>query len=171
MLVAPVSSRRYRDDVPPPAIQLPRTLARPAFTDISREALAAASPDLDRVPAEFVRHGLLAKATQMQAGIAALAPSHLPQSIPKSHLPRTLTIPLRVTSVARPSYPTHVLAITASSSKSPRESVGTGNCLTAGGRLSNALLIPIMARNVRLFSTTKSFGTSFSLYSPGQNFV
>ncbi|KAJ7618608.1 hypothetical protein FB45DRAFT_981190 [Roridomyces roridus] len=99
-------------------MQLPRTLARPAFTDVSREALAAAAPDLAAVPAEFIRHGLRAKAPQMQAGIAALAPSHLPQSIPKSHLPSTLTVPLRATSAAHPSYPTHVLAVTSSKSRS-----------------------------------------------------
>ncbi|KAJ7611278.1 hypothetical protein FB45DRAFT_941457 [Roridomyces roridus] len=119
MLVAPAfshqqPSRRYRDDAPP-AIQLPRTLARPVFTEVSREALLAAAPDLAAVPAEFIRHSLLAKAPQMQAGIAALLPL-LPKSIPKSDLPSILTVPLR----AHPSYPTHVLAITAASSSKSR---------------------------------------------------
>ncbi|KAJ7639724.1 clp1-like protein [Mycena polygramma] len=93
---------------------LPRNLERPPFTDISRDALAAAAPELAAVPAEFIRHGLRAKAHQMQAGIAALAPSHLPQSIPRSHLPAALTVPLRAPqpgSPASPSYPTHALAI------------------------------------------------------------
>ncbi|KAJ7825827.1 hypothetical protein B0H14DRAFT_3110722 [Mycena olivaceomarginata] len=79
---------------PPPALQLPRTLARPPFTDISRDALAAAAPELTAVPAEFIRHGLRAKGPHMQAGIAALAPSHLP------------------------TYPTHALAIGLPVSKS-----------------------------------------------------
>ncbi|KAJ7716281.1 hypothetical protein B0H16DRAFT_1678426 [Mycena metata] len=77
------------------------------FTDISRDTLAA-------VPAEFIRQGLRAKAPQMQAGIAALAPSHLPPSIPRSHLPQALTIPLRAPPPGAPSplsSPTHALAI------------------------------------------------------------
>ncbi|KAJ7448292.1 hypothetical protein B0H11DRAFT_2247880 [Mycena galericulata] len=100
-------------------MQLPRNLAKPPFTDISRDALAAAAPDLAAaaVPAEFIRHGLRAKAPQMQAGIAALAPSHLPQSLPRSHLPQALTIPLRASSSSsHPSYPTHALAVHATSS-------------------------------------------------------
>ncbi|KAJ6588161.1 hypothetical protein B0H19DRAFT_1098183 [Mycena capillaripes] len=99
---------------PPPAMKLPRELARPPFTDISRDALAAAAPELANVPADFIRHGLRAKAAQMQAGIAALAPSHLPPSLPRSHLPSALTVPLRAQphgAPAAPSYPTHALAI------------------------------------------------------------
>ncbi|KAJ7618628.1 hypothetical protein FB45DRAFT_755942 [Roridomyces roridus] len=118
------SSRRYRDDAPPaaapPAIQLPQTLARPVFTDVSREALTAVAPQLVAVPTDFIRRYLHTNASQLQAGIAALAPSHLPQSIPTSDLPRTLTVPLLATSTAHPSYPTHVLAITAASSSNPR---------------------------------------------------
>ncbi|KAJ6625114.1 hypothetical protein B0H10DRAFT_1783365 [Mycena sp. CBHHK59/15] len=107
------SARRYEPaPTTAPAVQLPRTLARPAFTDVSRDALVAASPDLANVPVEFIRHGLRAKAPQMLAGIAALAPSHLPSAIPKSHLPSSLSIPLRApTSSSTPSYPTHALAI------------------------------------------------------------
>lgn len=52
---------------------------------------------------------------RMLAGISSLAPSHLPSSLPKSHLPPTLTIPLR-TSATQPSYPTHVLAVSSSKS-------------------------------------------------------
>ncbi|KAF7366835.1 Clampless protein 1 [Mycena sanguinolenta] len=85
-----------------PALQLPRNLSRPAFTDISRDALAAAAPDLVPVPSEFIRHGLLAKSSSMQAE----CPSHL-------------NVPLTAGSAGvLPSYPTHVLAISASPSKS-----------------------------------------------------
>ncbi|KAJ7291486.1 hypothetical protein C8J57DRAFT_1705080 [Mycena rebaudengoi] len=97
----------------PAAVQLPRTLARPTFQDVARDNIVAAAPDLANVPSEFIRHGLRAKAPQMLAGIAALAPSHLPSTLPKSHLPATLTIPLRAPSAPGPqSYPTHALAIT-----------------------------------------------------------
>ncbi|KAJ7711519.1 hypothetical protein B0H16DRAFT_1679053 [Mycena metata] len=69
---------------------------------------------------EFIRQGLRAKAPQMQAGIAALAPSHLPPSIPRSHLPQALTIPPRAPPPGAPSplsYPTHALAIGSKGSK------------------------------------------------------
>ncbi|KAJ7691855.1 hypothetical protein B0H16DRAFT_1680749 [Mycena metata] len=112
-----------------PDFPAPRKLDRPQFTDISRDTLAAAAPELATVPAEFIRQGLRAKAPQMQAGIAALAPSHgtliktlncntapshLPPSIPRSHLPQALAIPLRAPPPGAPSplsYPTHALAI------------------------------------------------------------
>ncbi|KAJ7824756.1 hypothetical protein B0H14DRAFT_3110858 [Mycena olivaceomarginata] len=106
---------------PRQALQLPRTLARPPFTDISRDALAAAAPELTAVPAEFIRHGLRAKGPHMQAGIAALAPSHLPTSLPRDRLPPALRIPLCAPppgAPAPPSYPTHALAIGLPVSKS-----------------------------------------------------
>ncbi|KAJ7018063.1 hypothetical protein C8F04DRAFT_977979 [Mycena alexandri] len=121
------SARRYRPDesaVPGP-IQMPRKLERPPFTDISRDTLTAAAPELAAVPAEFIRQGLRTKAPQMQAGIAALAPSHLPPSIPRSHLPQALTVPLRAPPPGAPSplsYPTHALAIGAQSSKGSKDS-------------------------------------------------
>ncbi|KAJ7450760.1 hypothetical protein FB451DRAFT_1410093 [Mycena latifolia] len=86
---------RLYDAPMPPAVTLPRTLARPQFTDVSRDALAAAAPELAAVPAKFIRHDLRAKAPQMLAGIQALAPSHVPQALPRSHLPPALTVPLR----------------------------------------------------------------------------
>jgi len=44
-------------------ISLPRTLSRPQFTEVSSRAMAAASPDLANVPAEYVRRGLREKAS------------------------------------------------------------------------------------------------------------
>ncbi|KAF7319625.1 Clampless protein 1 [Mycena chlorophos] len=96
----------------PAPIQLPRTLARPQFTDISRDALAAAAPELagSGVPAEFVRHGLRAKAPAMLGGIGSLAQSHIPQALPRSRLPATLSVPLR-NNAAGLALPTHALAV------------------------------------------------------------
>ncbi|KAJ6589058.1 hypothetical protein B0H19DRAFT_1216523 [Mycena capillaripes] len=91
--------------------QLPRTLVRPSFTEVSREALLAASPDLGNVSVEFIRKNLLATAPQMLAGTSALSPSHLPSVLPKSSLPPYLTVPIRPSRDAHPSYPTHALAI------------------------------------------------------------
>ncbi|KAK6977074.1 hypothetical protein R3P38DRAFT_3126514 [Favolaschia claudopus] len=103
------------------AIQLPRTLTRPPFTDISRDALSTAAPDLASVPTEFIRHHLLAKAPQMQAGLAALAPSHIAKSYPRAHLPPALIVPLRNVAGPPPSYPTHALAVGAPPPKGLRE--------------------------------------------------
>ncbi|KAJ6565508.1 hypothetical protein DFH09DRAFT_1314806 [Mycena vulgaris] len=95
-LSQPDSRPRYRNDASTPgALSLPPTLARPPFTDIGRHALLAAAPELSGLPAELIRHGLRAKPPQMLAGIAALAPSHLPTSLPRSHLPAALSVPLR----------------------------------------------------------------------------
>ncbi|KAJ7434357.1 hypothetical protein FB451DRAFT_1418918 [Mycena latifolia] len=50
----------------------------------------------------------------MLAGIQALAPSHVPQALPRSHFPPAPTAPLRGSSgAAAPSYLTHALAIAA----------------------------------------------------------
>ncbi|KAJ6565611.1 hypothetical protein DFH09DRAFT_1363786 [Mycena vulgaris] len=84
--------------------------ARPPFTDIARDTLLAAAPGLSGVPAEFIRHGLRAMAPQMLAGIGALAPTHLPTSLPRSPLPGALAVPLRASPDPAPvSYSTHAL--------------------------------------------------------------
>ncbi|KAH7915945.1 hypothetical protein BJ138DRAFT_996883 [Hygrophoropsis aurantiaca] len=102
----------------PSTVQLPRTLQRPPYAEVPRQNVATVAPELADVPLEYVRRGLRVKANQMLAGIAALSPSHLPSSIPRSQLQntRTLTIPLRP-SQQSPSYPTHILALSKSSSQ------------------------------------------------------
>jgi hypothetical protein len=45
-------------------VQLPRKLARPQFTEVSRSAIARAHPELAEVPLEYVRNGLRAQANQ-----------------------------------------------------------------------------------------------------------
>ncbi|KAJ6531264.1 hypothetical protein B0H19DRAFT_967008 [Mycena capillaripes] len=96
----------------PSNLQLPRTLVRPSFTEVSREALVAASPDLGNVSVEFIRKNLLATAPQMLTGTSALSPSHLPSALPKSSLPPYLTVPIYPSRACEhPSYPTHALAI------------------------------------------------------------
>lgn len=99
--------------VPTPTVQLPRTLARPPFAEVSREAIMAVAPELANVPAEYIRRGLRPKAHQMLAGIAALS---MPTSMSKSQLPPSLSIQIRRTSSQQPTYPTHVLAVGSSKS-------------------------------------------------------
>lgn len=97
-------------------LNLPRTLSRPAYIDPSPAAIAAAAPDLAQagVPPAYIRAGLRAQAPQMQAGISAIPSSHLPRSLQKSQVPQVLPIPVRPSSSKM--YPTHVLAISQTSS-------------------------------------------------------
>ncbi|KAJ7119512.1 hypothetical protein C8R44DRAFT_176461 [Mycena epipterygia] len=104
--------------------QLPRTLVRPSFTEVSRAALLAASPDLGNTPVEFIRKKLLATAHEMLAGTSALSSSHLPSALPKSSLPPYLTVPLfPLQDCVHPSYPTHALAISNASPSGPTDTV------------------------------------------------
>ncbi|KIL61205.1 hypothetical protein M378DRAFT_82751, partial [Amanita muscaria Koide BX008] len=98
-----------------PAIKLPRNLARPPFANVPRDAIAAVAPELENVPADYISRGLRSKAKVMLSGNAALAAS-LPSSLPKTHLTLTMTVPVRAPSENE--YPTHILAISSSSSSS-----------------------------------------------------
>ncbi|KAF8146942.1 hypothetical protein K438DRAFT_1910591 [Mycena galopus ATCC 62051] len=96
--------------------QLPRTLVRPSFTEVSRAALHAASPDVGNASIEFIRRNLLESTPQMMCGTSALSPSHLPAALPKSSLPSFITVPLLpLRDSVRPCYPTHALAVSNSS--------------------------------------------------------
>jgi hypothetical protein len=46
---------------PLPNLQLPRTLNRPAFTEVQRDAILAVEPNLGQVPFEYIRKGLHAR--------------------------------------------------------------------------------------------------------------
>ncbi|KAF8842797.1 hypothetical protein BDN67DRAFT_988890 [Paxillus ammoniavirescens] len=102
----------------PSNVQLPRTLQRSPYAEVPPQNVAAVAPELAGVAIEYVRRGLRVQANQMLAGISALSPSHLPSSMPRSQLQQTrsLTIPLRASSHT-PSYPTHILALSRSSSQ------------------------------------------------------
>ena len=57
--------RQHPRPAPPiPTVQLPRTLARPSFNEVSREAIMAVAPELANVPPEYIRRGLRPKAHQ-----------------------------------------------------------------------------------------------------------
>ncbi len=47
-----------------PSLQLPRTLARPAFSEVSRESVTAIAPELVEVPVEYVRKHLAGQANE-----------------------------------------------------------------------------------------------------------
>jgi len=99
-------------------IQLPRTLQRPSYSEVSRDQIAAVAPELVDVPAEYIRRTMCVKTAQMLAGIAGISKSHLPSTIPKSYLRHNtpLTVPIRSSPSQQPqSYPTHFLALSTNS--------------------------------------------------------
>ncbi|KAF5350607.1 hypothetical protein D9756_008652 [Leucocoprinus leucothites] len=98
-----------------PAVQLPRNLSRPKFTDVSRDALIAASPELADVPPEYIRRGLRQSPGGMLCGANAIS---LPPSLPRSQVSSTLKVSLRAPD-AEAQYPTHLLAISPAKSSSP----------------------------------------------------
>ena len=48
----------------PPSLQLPRNLARPAFTEVDRNAITAIAPELANVPFEYIRNHLAGQAPE-----------------------------------------------------------------------------------------------------------
>ncbi|KAK0484466.1 hypothetical protein IW261DRAFT_1330084 [Armillaria novae-zelandiae] len=100
------------------SIQLPAMLARPHYSEVSPSAIEAVSPELAGVSPEYIRRSLRSETPQMLAGISALAPSHLPTRIPKSHLPGALSIPVRSSSPSSRLFPTHVLAVSSTKTSS-----------------------------------------------------
>ncbi|THU75725.1 hypothetical protein K435DRAFT_974716 [Dendrothele bispora CBS 962.96] len=105
-----------------PTLQLPRKLARPGDTEVSKAAIMSVAPELANVPLEYIRQILGSKEAEMTAGLKALEPSHIPEYLPKIHLPSHLAISLPQSSPSSsvvPAYPTHALAVYSSRSNSP----------------------------------------------------
>jgi hypothetical protein len=45
-------------------VQLPRTLQRPSYSEVTRDQIAAVAPELVDVPAEYIRRSMCAKTAQ-----------------------------------------------------------------------------------------------------------
>ncbi|KAF5337606.1 hypothetical protein D9758_014915 [Tetrapyrgos nigripes] len=113
----------------PKSVQLPRRLSRPEYTEVSRSAIIAAAPELANIPPEYIRQSLRPKEAEMQAGLNALSSSRMPSTLPKTHLPSHLSVPLyHKSSSIPPVHPTHALAVCPSRSS---------------GHDSQALIIPV----------------------------
>jgi len=101
---------------PSPSVQLPRTLSRPPFSQISKDAILAIDSDLSNVPIHYIRRRLHLNSQLFQASLSAISNSHhIPSTLQKYQLPTSISIPIRSTTS---SYPTHLLALSSSSSKS-----------------------------------------------------
>ncbi|KAH9851067.1 hypothetical protein C2E23DRAFT_860801 [Lenzites betulinus] len=105
-------------------LNIPRRLARPSFSEPSRDAIARIDPALAGVPLEYIRKMLAGNANQM---IAALSLLTIPSSLPCAHLPPTLDVPMRPTSQMpdASAFPSHVLAILSSRSSSATPTVAS----------------------------------------------
>ncbi|PCH37467.1 hypothetical protein WOLCODRAFT_84272 [Wolfiporia cocos MD-104 SS10] len=99
----------------PPSLQLPRNLARPSFSEVSRQTIAALEPELATVPIEYITGHLAGQANQM---IEALSLLTYPTSLPRARMPPSIDVPLRPVPHAPSSsvFPTHMLAISSSKS-------------------------------------------------------
>ncbi|KAI0265365.1 hypothetical protein BC834DRAFT_825016 [Gloeopeniophorella convolvens] len=98
---------------PLPNLQLPRTLNRPAFVEVQRDAILAVEPSLGQVPFEYIRKGLHARGEELMASLNA---AKVPPQLPRTRLPASFDImPAHGTAP-----PTHILAVHSSpSSKHP----------------------------------------------------
>ncbi|KAI0293633.1 hypothetical protein B0F90DRAFT_1811802 [Multifurca ochricompacta] len=97
---------------PLPNLQLPRTLNRPAYTEVQREAILDVEPNLGQVPFEYIRKGLHARGEELMASITA---AKVPSQLPRSRLSTSFDI-----APTRGTPPTHILAVQSSpSSKHP----------------------------------------------------
>ncbi|KAI0363965.1 hypothetical protein BV20DRAFT_1039635 [Pilatotrama ljubarskyi] len=105
-------------------LNIPRRLARPTFSEPSRDSIARIDPALASVPLEYIRKMLAGNANQM---ITALSLLTIPNSLPCAHLPPTLDAPVRPSSQMPDlsSFPTHVLAILSSRSSSSTPTVAS----------------------------------------------
>jgi len=60
-----------------PALNLPRTLARPAFAEPSRDLVASIEPGLAQVPFEYIRKGLRARGEEYVLSFGRTSSSQL----------------------------------------------------------------------------------------------
>ncbi|KAI0752840.1 hypothetical protein C8Q80DRAFT_1249115 [Daedaleopsis nitida] len=105
-------------------LNIPRRLARPSFTEPTRDAIARIDPGLASVPLEYVRKTLAANSHEMLTAISLLT---LPSSLPCAHLPPSIDAPLRPTPQApdTSAFPTHVFAILSSRSSATTPTVAS----------------------------------------------
>ncbi|KAJ6491483.1 hypothetical protein DFH09DRAFT_1453377 [Mycena vulgaris] len=99
---------------------LPPVHAHAPFTDIARDALLAAAPELAGIPAELICHGMRAKAPQCSP-VSPPDPSRAATYPPRS--PSPCVRPLGAAPVSYPMhmiFPVHAVALAAHCAKIPR---------------------------------------------------
>ncbi|KAI9452068.1 hypothetical protein BJY52DRAFT_1205788 [Lactarius psammicola] len=128
---------------PIPNLQLPRTLNRPAFTEVQRDAILAVEPSLGQVPFEYIRKNLHARGEDSRAPVSRrpfdIAPTHgMP---PPTHILAVQSSPSsgRPVSDAVFLVPTHHIVLAAQCAHIPRLPVSRPQA-----RSSGALAVPVM---------------------------
>ncbi|KAI0826107.1 hypothetical protein BC629DRAFT_1275872 [Irpex lacteus] len=132
-----------RTSIPaPPSLQLPRNLARPAFTEVDRSAITAIAPELANVPFEYIRNHLAGQAPEMLAAVNLLS---IPSSLPKSRLPSSLDAPVRPSANSPPSsaFPTHLLAVSSSKSSASMPATPTAASFAAQQSAASSATAPL----------------------------
>ncbi|KAL1948379.1 hypothetical protein VTO73DRAFT_12454 [Trametes versicolor] len=106
-------------------LNIPRRLARPSFSEPSRDAVARIDPALAGVPIEYIRK-MLAGNAHSYDDRGTIAPDH-PERAALRTLPPTLDAPIRPSSQTPDlaAFPTHVLAILSSRSSSATPTVAS----------------------------------------------
>lgn len=124
----------------PPSLQLPRTLQRPNFSEVSRDIIASLEPELADVPIEYIRRHLAGQANSM---LSALSLMTYPTSLPRARLASSIDVSVRPTSNApnTSAFPTHMLAISSSRSSPSQPNTPTAASFMAGA--SSTLTVPL----------------------------
>ncbi|KAJ7177857.1 hypothetical protein C8R46DRAFT_1075129 [Mycena filopes] len=97
---------KYNDIATPAStkVSLPRTLTRPVLGEVDTSSLLGAYPDLEGIPAEYIRDRLASSTPKMRAALQAVE-----TSIPRSSLPTELDILMN--DVVASACPTHMFAV------------------------------------------------------------
>ncbi|CAL1709713.1 unnamed protein product [Somion occarium] len=126
----------------PVNLQLPRTLQRPTFSEVSRDFVVQLAPELQEVPFEYIRKHLAGQANEM---LAALSLMSVPSSLPKSRLASNLDVPLRPANPMPSStaFPTHILAISSSKSSPSSPTTPTVASFAAQAVSAGSATVPL----------------------------
>ncbi|KAH8101694.1 hypothetical protein BXZ70DRAFT_70209 [Cristinia sonorae] len=144
---APFSEMSYNHYQPTqpaalPSLNLPERLKRPAFKEVSRNSLLAVDPTLPNYPVEFIKHHLKTRASEMRRALSVMS---IMSSLPRSHLPSFLDVPLMPSANPPNSsdFPTHLLAISASKIAPSSPSTPTAVSFASQAGSSSSATVPL----------------------------
>ncbi|TCD68786.1 hypothetical protein EIP91_009800 [Steccherinum ochraceum] len=125
----------HHQHAPTPVLNLPSSLKRPAFKEIVRSNLTKVDPNIPNYPLEFIKHHLKSRASEMRRALSLMS---IMSSLPKSHLPPFLDVPLMPSSNPPETndFPTHLLAVSAN--KTPASSPNTPTAASFASQMSGA---------------------------------
>jgi len=130
----------------PPSLNLPKTLKRPAYKEVSRSVLLAVDASLPNYPVEFIKHHLKSRASEMRRALSFMS---LMSSLPKSHLPPFLDVPIMPSSNPPDmnDFPTHLLAISSSKTSPSSPNTPTVASFAAQVAAASSATVPLYPTN------------------------